>query len=134
MKIKKEHVKGLILTWEDKDPRSTKGCDVTAGIVTHTNPVLRLSARKIFTQNYLWLYTQVPLVWMVEITLVFKYPNSTEQRETREVEGCFVFRDIADFLLEQFNDALRYGNEEHYQTTLYRIRCVSITPKNNPAN
>lgn len=133
MRLKREYVKGLIVTWEDKNPRSENHDDVVPGGFSHINPVLRPMAGRLFQAHYDWLYAQRELVWLVEITVVFRYPNGSVQREVREIEGCFVFRDISDFAMEQFEDAMRHGNEAHYVTTLFKIKCVALQPTKKPA-
>lgn len=121
-------VKGLIIEWEDKNPlRDTKA--PIDGTVRHRNPVFKLCAQKVFRDYGEWITDRQPFHWLITITVVFKYPNGTEQLEERELEAFAKLADINDHSLSAIKDALRHGDRNCYRTTRFQIECVDTADR-----
>lgn len=116
-------VKGLVIAWSDTDPlRDTT--DIRNAKVTHRNPILRLTARKVFEDFGEWIMHRQSFRRLVCIDVIFFYPNGTEQCETRELEAMTTLGALNDHCLEQIRDALRHGAEEHFRHTRFTIECL----------
>lgn len=116
-------IKGLILSWKDKDPLS-ESAEVIPGAVGHRNPVYRLTAAHLFDQFGDWITTRMPFRWLVTIKLIFDYPNGTTQIEERELEAFATISALNDHCMEQVQDAMRHGNRDHYMHTEFTIECI----------
>lgn len=118
-------VKGLIISWSDDDPLSTND-KLGDCVVTHKNPVYRLVAAQIFKDyGNLILYKQ-PLRWLINIAVVFKYPNKVEQKDLIELEGRATIDRLNDDFSEQIEHAFRCGNMDYYETTHIKITCLGL--------
>lgn len=116
-------VKGLIISWLDKDPlRDT--AETIAGTVTHRNPVFRLTARKIFQDFGEWITDRQAFRWLVTIKIIFDYPNGTRQIEERELEAVSTIKNLNEHCLDAIRDAMRHGNKEYYKHTEFTIECL----------
>lgn len=121
-------VKGLIIEWEDTDPLTSTQTRID-GTVSHRNPVFKLCAQKVFRDYGEWITDRQPFHWLITITVVFKYPNGTEQLEERELEAFAKLADINDHSLSAIKDALRHGDKNCYQTTRFKIECVDTADR-----
>lgn len=101
-------VKGLIIGWTDDTP--LKDNDAIANEhVSHKNPVIRPMAMSAWNTYGDWL-TNVPiLLWRVDITIVFRYPNGREQHEHRRVVHRHRLHDIAEACEPAIESALKFG-------------------------
>jgi len=124
LKRARRQVKGLIIRWEDKNPLVATS-DVIPGEVTHSNPVMRMSAAKMFNDYSDWICHKQPFRWLITITGVFSYENGTDQNEIRELEAFCTIDKINDVALEQVEDIRRHGSEKHYKTTKFEVRCIN---------
>jgi hypothetical protein len=116
-------VKGLKVWWEDKTPldETTKP---EKGGVGHKNFALRPVANDIWRTVKHWAAEKKPLLWLIKITVVFRYPNGYEQGETREIKGRGTIDDLSDICIDEIKDAMRCGNMQHYVTTKFDIECL----------
>lgn len=121
-------IKGLIIEWEDKAPLF-ESSEFIPGKVSHKNIIYKLCAGQVWNDYGDWITTRQPFRWLIEITVVFSYPNGQEQHETRELEAYAKLCDINDHSLEKIKDAMRHGNEKYYTTTLFRVVCLDTKPK-----
>ncbi len=99
---------GLLIEWTDPTPMEP-GDTITRESVTHKSPVLNLQARKIWRQYGEWIITSPVLLWKVDITVVFRYPNGKDQLEKRRVIGRGRLNDIGDECLPALEKVMRYG-------------------------
>ncbi len=60
-------VKGLQVTWEDRDPLSESHKRIP-GTVGHRNPIMRLCAEKIMQDHGDWITHTQPFRWLVKVT------------------------------------------------------------------
>lgn len=116
-------VKGLIITWQDKDPLRDTHAEIK-GTVTHKNPLFRLCAKKVFRDYSDWITHRQPFHWLIKITVIFDYDNGTRQLEERELEAYATLDRINEHSLEAIRDALRYGDEKKYTHTEFRVECI----------
>lgn len=118
-------VKGLIISWIDIDP--LRDCSETIpGKVSHRNPVMRLTAKKVF-QDYGDFITRIQnFRWLVSINVIFDYDNGRRQIETRELEAFTTITKLNEYALEQIEDALRHGDKSKYKHTEFTIECIGV--------
>lgn len=116
-------VKGLKISWTDKDPL-TQQSEPIPGEVGHRNPLLRTMAREIYTRHMDWITCGHPFHWLVKITVIFSYPSGSDQHEARELEARAKFTDLNDCAMEQIEDAMRHGAAEHYLHTKFDVECL----------
>lgn len=116
-------VKGLIISWVDKDPLRNSS-EVIPGDVTHRNPVYRLTARKVFEDFGDWITNRMPFRWLITIKVIFDYPNGQRQIEERELEAVATISALNEHCLEQIQDAMRHGDEKCYTHTEFTIECL----------
>ena len=116
-------MKGLSISWQDKEPwKETE--HIVPGDVTHTNPLLRHSARALYRQFCDSFAESYALQWVVSIVVVFIYDNGVEQREERELFARCKILQLNSHCLEAIEDALRHG--ENYSHTEFNVRCVGV--------
>lgn len=125
-------VKGMIIEWDDKDPLRDNITNIK-GRIRHRNPVFNLCVKDVYRDFGEWITTRQPFRWLVEITVVFNYPNGTQQNETRELEAYALLRDINEYCLDQIKDAMRHGNEQHYTTTKFKVECIDTADRKKRA-
>jgi len=120
-------IKGLIITWADKNPlRDTT--EIIDGKVSHRNPVYRLCAKDVWSGYGEFITYQQPLRWLVTITNVFSYPNGADQYVPVELEAYATISQINDTALEQIKALMRHGAPEHYHHTEFEIECIGVNP------
>ena len=116
---------GMCIEWSDKTPMEDAD-HIVNGTVTHSNPLLRLAAMKLWSSAFGYrLTTDLPAKWVVRIVGEFLYPDGTKQLEERELEAHCVLTQINDVALEQIQEIRRYGGGE-YQTTHFHVRCAGL--------
>lgn len=104
-------LKGLVISWSDTNPLmdSADSSDITDGKVTHKSPVLRLQADKIWRDFSSWITHRPGISWRIDFTVVFRYPNGTEQHEARRVVKNARLHDIAHAVEPHIAAAMRRG-------------------------
>lgn len=122
-KVMRKSCIGLVIGWEDKSPMSDSQ-DIVAGEVTHRNPMMAPLAREMWYRLGEWVTHTQPFQWLVKIDVVFRYPNGRDQIETRELKARCVFCLLNEFALDEIQDAMRHGSEEHYLTTRFRVELL----------
>lgn len=121
-------VKGLIIEWTDTDPLKEEDT-VLPGSVSHKNPMIRPSARKIFQDYQDWIVGRQPFLWLVTITTHFLYDNGVEDRWTTELEAFTTISKINEHALAEIEADFRRGDPSKYTHTAFRIECIGINPK-----
>jgi len=130
-KSKKQHssararklVKGLQISWEDRDPLS-ESSEVIPGEVTHSNPLLRLTAEKVFRDFGDYITQGQVFLWRVELAVIFLYANGLEQSEKYELVAKCKLSDVNDQCLELIQAGRRAGADEYYLTTRFTVECL----------
>lgn len=105
----RRQVIGLRISWTDKDPLS-KEPNILDGKVSHANPILRLAADSIWSRYRDWITKEQVFLWRIDITVVFEYPNGTQQEEQRRIIARHKLWDIANECEPAIKDAMRHGN------------------------
>ena len=118
-------IPGLIISWTDVEPLR-ESSDIIPGKISHRNPVYRLTAGEIFRIAGQWITERQPFRWMITIKLIFDYPNGATQIEERELEAVATINALNDHCMEQIQDALRHGAQEHYRHTEFTVECVGM--------
>lgn len=121
-------VRGMIIEWEDPNPLRDTSAHI-GGKISHKNPIYRLCVKDVFRDFGDWITTKQPFRWLIEITVVFDYPNGARQNEIRELEAYAVLAEINKYCIDEIKDAMRHGNIDHYTTTLFKIECIDSADK-----
>jgi hypothetical protein len=125
-------VKGLIISWQDKEPlRDTY--ETISGKVSHRNPIMNLTARRVFNDFSDWITQKQPFKWLITITVVFCYDNGQQQNEIRELTAFATINQINEYSLNAIQDALRHGDEKKYSHTEFVIECIDIADRRKSA-
>ena len=117
-------MKGLIITWSDENPLDDESC-VIPGVVTHRNPYKRLFAPRLFSENKDRITVRIPYMWLITITVVFKY-ETADQTEERELRAFATIGDLESLCEKEIEDAMRHGSMDSYVNTLFRIECIGL--------
>lgn len=123
IKRAKKLLDGFILSWSDPDPLSY--CpNIQNGTVSHTRPLLKLQAKNVWLEFRDWIVHHANLLWRVDITVVFDYPNGRTQNESRRAVARGKLWEIAEVCHEVIEDAIRHGNKEHIRETRFHVQCL----------
>lgn len=126
-KLAKQKVTGLIVSWSDTNPdMDTSG--FMPGTVTHIKPLLRTLAPVLYAKNKQWIVEQEAFFWKVTMTAVFRYPNGSDQHETRELHAQIILADLSTVCEQQHQDMLRHGSGDHYSHTEFTVQCLGPHP------
>lgn len=101
-------ITGIIISWTDPTPLVASDTITNEG-VTHRRPVLRLQAGTIWSDYGKWITANPVLLWRIDITVVFRYPNGRDQFEERRVIARGRLHDIAHECQPVIEAAMRYG-------------------------
>jgi hypothetical protein len=121
-------IKGLILSWVDKDPLKDQSEVIPCG-VTHRNPVYKLTAAKIFEDFGDFITNKQRFRWLIKIDVIFDYDNGQRQIETRELEAFATISEMNEVALDEVRDAQRHGDIKKYVHTKFTVECVALNPK-----
>lgn len=122
----RRQIKGLIISWEDPDPKQESSVRIP-GKISHRNPGLRIGAEDTFRGLGQWLATEQRFKWLIEITGVFVLPNGSETHETRELEAFCTIEEVNPTAIEQIDDIRRHGSDEFYKTIRFKLECIGLT-------
>ena len=126
MKRAKAGVKGLIATWVDPDPFNSGGAKFEDMGVSHRNPVYRLTAEKILHDFGDWIIAGTSFKWLINLDVVFDYPNGVRQIETREVEAFARMEDLNPYCFDAIEDALLHGDKGFYKHVKFTVECLGV--------
>ncbi len=118
-------VKGLIINWKDRSKDLDKA-DIVEHKTSHKNPVYRLMSQEIFDRVHGLIVKQRRLFWHIDVSVVFVYPDGTEQRSSGDFEAWTTFDEIAPTCVQIHAEGLREGNIEHYKYTEFRCECLKV--------
>ena len=118
-------VKGLVINWKDRSKDLDKA-DIVEHNTSHKNPVYRLMSQEIFDRVHGLIVKQRRLFWHIDVSVVFNYPDGTEQRSSGEFEAWTTFEEIAPTCAQIHAEGLREGNIEHYKYTEFRCECLKV--------
>jgi hypothetical protein len=125
-------VKGLIIRWNDADPlRDTPS--PLPGQVSHRNPIMNLTAEKVYQDCSDWIRNIQPFKWLITITVVFCYDNGQRQNEVRELTAFATISQINEHCLDAIRDALRYGDTKKYTHTEFIIERIDVADRSRAA-
>lgn len=126
LKRAKAGVKGLIATWVDPDPMSSGGTRFSDMGVSHRNPVWRLASETVLRNHGDWIIGGSPFRWLINLDVVFDYPNGIRQIETREVEAFARMEDLNPYCFDAIEDAIRHGDKSFYRHVKFTVECIGI--------
>ncbi|GAB3099873.1 hypothetical protein G8770_03730 [Aestuariicella hydrocarbonica] len=112
---------GLIIQWTDNAPL-TESADIHSENISHTSPVLRLQCKSIWRDYHDWITNRQTMLWRIDITVVFSYPNGRDQLEQRRVIARAKLWDIAHQCEPVIAEALRHG--AHPKETRFTVQCL----------
>lgn len=115
---------GVKVSWSDTNPLREETYDdnsITNTSVTHKQPMMNIAAAKLWRQHAAWIVKQ-PLLWRVDINLVFRYPNGTEQIEQRRIVERYKFEEIGHSCDPVIEEAMRYG--EGFVRADFTVECL----------
>ena len=118
-------VKGLIINWKDRS-RDLDNADVFEHKTNHKNPIYRLMSQEIFDRVHDLIVKKQRLFWHIDVSVVFVYPDRTEQRSSGEFESWCTFSEVAPHCVQIHQEGLREGNEEHYKYTEFTATCLKV--------
>ncbi len=118
-------VKGLIINWKDRS-RDLDRADVFEHKTNHKNPIYRLMSQEIFDRVHDLIVKKQRLFWHIDVSVVFVYPDRTEQRSSGEFEAWTTFEEIAPTCVQIHQEGLREGNIEHYKYTEFTATCLKV--------
>lgn len=121
-------VKGLIVSWQDKDPLRNTTANIN-GSVTHRNRQFRLCAEQVFNDFGHWITQLQQFRWLITITVVFAYDNGQDQHEIRELEAFATISEINEYSLDAIRDAMRHGDMSKYTHTEFVIECIDTADR-----
>lgn len=115
---------GVCISWSDTNPLNEEGrapSEITASKVRHKLPIMNLAAAKLWRLHRTWFVKQ-SLLWRADINIVFRYPNGTEQIESRCVVAKNKFEDIGHACDPVIEEAMRYG--ENFVRADMSVECL----------
>jgi len=116
-------LKGLIVRWTDKNPLDDTS-EVIPGKITHRNPMRMFYADQIFLKSKSIITSERAFMWLVTMSVVFKYPNGVNEQVDREIKAFCMLDDIDDICDEEIRDAMRHGDMNCYVHTEFTIECL----------
>jgi hypothetical protein len=120
----KKLIKGLTLEWDDLNPLDAT--HVVNTKVGHRNPVTRLSAKAMVDRYAKYIFERIRMVWSVQITLFFLYPNGDKYREDIELECNCYLNTLNDHCLDEIKAAKKLHSDESYNFTSFKIECIGF--------
>lgn len=112
---------GLIIEWTDRDPQGDNE-QIENENVTHTSPVLRLQADKVWHDYRDFIMHRQALLWRIDIDLVFRYPNGRDQIEQRRVIARETLHDIGHACEPYIDNAMKHG--ANLFEARFRVECL----------
>jgi hypothetical protein len=94
--------------------------------VGHRNPVTRLSAKAMVDRYAKYIFERIRMVWSVQITLFFLYPNGDKYREDIELECSCYLNTLNDHCLDEIKAAKKLHSDESYNFTSFKIECIGF--------
>ena len=126
LKRAKAGVKGLIATWVDPDPFNSGGANFSQMAVSHRNPVWKIAAEDVLRNHGDWIISGAQFKWLINLDVVFDYPNGVRQIETREVEAFARMEDLNPYCFDAIEDAIRHGDKSCYKHVKFTVECVGL--------
>lgn len=118
-------VQGLIISWTDPEPLTTHQRLANESI-SHKNAIKKLYAQQMWRKFGKWMVEEPALLWRVEFTVVFRYPNGVEQLEHRCVVHRAALQDISEACMPDIQAALKFGNNP--LETRFVVECLGNRP------
>jgi hypothetical protein len=118
-------MKGLVIHWKDRAKDLDKA-EIFGHKTTHKNPVYRLMAQDIFNRAHKMMAMERRFHWLIEVAVVFEYPNGITQRSSEEFNCWCFFAEVAASCVQIHSRSLLEGNEEFYTHTEFNATCLEV--------
>jgi len=112
---------GLNIAWDDNNPLSEEPL-ILNQVVTHSNSVYRHMAKSIWRAYKKQIIEKLVLLWRVDITVIFEYPDGTIQNEARRVVSRARLSDISDACEDLIRNLHKFGDNP--QVTKFNCLCL----------
>ncbi|MDB4261376.1 hypothetical protein N9878_00775 [bacterium] len=118
-------IKGLVVSWKDSAKDLDKA-EVFDHKTSHKNPIYRLMSAEIFNRSHKMIVSERRLFWLIDVSVVFNYPDGTEQRSSGDFESWCTFGEVAPHCVQIHSEGLREGNQEYYSHTEFTATCLKV--------